>query len=87
MLRKFQLGSILGTILKPYLLTSSLFVFIIRGVTLPGATEGIMYFLTPDFERMKQPEVWYAAAGQLFYSLSACWGGIITLSSYSKFQK
>ena len=32
-------------------------VLVIRGVTLTGATEGIKYFVTPDFEKLKNPDV------------------------------
>ena len=72
------------TCLAPYVLLA---IFIIRGVTLPGSLNGLMYFLTPDFKRLQSPEVWYAAAGQLFYSLGPCWGGMITLASYNRFQQ
>lgn len=31
-------------------------------------------------------QVWKDAAVQVFFSLSACWGGLITLASYNKFH-
>lgn len=38
----------------PYLL---LFIIFIRGVTLPGAWEGLRYYLTPDIKMIVRPEV------------------------------
>ena len=34
-----------------------LIVLLIRGVTLPGASAGIKFYLYPDLERLKDPEV------------------------------
>ena len=62
-------------------------MFVIRGVTLPGAWDGLKFFLTPEFEQIKQPQLWYTAAGQLFFSVGACYGGMMTLASYNKFNK
>lgn len=61
-------------------------VLFIRGVTLPGAGVGIEYYLKPDFERLLDPHVWSDAATQIFYSLSACTGGLIAMASYNKFE-
>ena len=61
-------------------------VLFIRGVTLPGASLGITYYLKPDFERLLDPHVWSDAATQIFYSLSACTGGLIAMASYNKFN-
>ena len=44
----------LFTALFPYFLLT---VLIIRGVTLPGAAEGIAFYLTPDLSRLRDPEV------------------------------
>lgn len=38
----------------PYVL---LFILLIRGLTLDGAKEGIIYYLKPDFQRLKESEV------------------------------
>lgn len=67
----------------PYLV---LLVLLIRGVTLPGAAEGIKFYILPDWERLADYQVWGDAALQIFYSVGMAWGGIITMASYNKFN-
>lgn len=64
------------------LLIVSLAIIVIRGVTLEGALQGINYFFEPDFSKLTSPEVWLAAYGQIFFSLSICYGIMITFASY-----
>lgn len=50
---------------------------------LPGAGEGVAYYLKPDFSRFSIHTV-LAAMGQLFYSMSLSMGTMITFGSYMK---
>ncbi|XP_013390653.1 sodium- and chloride-dependent glycine transporter 1-like [Lingula anatina] len=61
-------------------------ILLVRGVLLEGSAEGIKYYLTPDFNRLLDSEVWSDAVVQNFYSLSVSLGGLIAMSSYNKFH-
>ena len=56
--------------------------FVIRGVTLPGASTGLAYYLTPDFSALLNPEVWIAAYTQVFFSISIGFGIMIAYASF-----
>jgi NSS family neurotransmitter:Na+ symporter len=59
-----------------------LVIFVIRGVSLPGAEAGIAYYLTPNFEALKDSAVWLAAYTQVFFSLSVGFGVMIAYASF-----
>ncbi|XP_071125826.1 sodium- and chloride-dependent glycine transporter 1-like [Mytilus edulis] len=67
----------------PYLV---LLILLVRGVTLPGAVDGLKWYLIPKWEKLATFQVWGDAAVQIFYSVGMAWGGLITLSSYNKFN-
>ncbi|KAJ2946050.1 hypothetical protein O0L34_g4969 [Tuta absoluta] len=69
--------------LFPYVI---LLILLIRATTLPGAGTGIMFFLTPKWDKLLELKVWYAAITQLFFSLSVCSGALIMFSSYNRFD-
>ncbi|KAA0194672.1 nutrient amino acid transporter 1-like [Hyalella azteca] len=71
------------TALFPYLV---LFILLGRGATLPGAVDGIIYFLKPQWEKLLEVKVWYAALSQSFFSLSVGFGSIIMFASYNDFR-
>lgn len=57
-------------------------ILVIRGVTLPGAADGLEYMFKPDWAALKEPSVWVAAYGQIFYSLSIGFAIMLAYSSY-----
>ncbi|XP_023810430.1 sodium- and chloride-dependent GABA transporter 2 [Oryzias latipes] len=67
----------------PYVM---LVVLLVRGLTLPGAKEGIMFYLYPDPSRLADPEVWMDAGSQIFYSYGVCTGVLTSLGSYNKYN-
>ncbi|KAK2859000.1 hypothetical protein Q5P01_003620 [Channa striata] len=67
----------------PYLM---LFILFVRGVTLPGAAEGLKYYLTPDFSKIAEPDVWRDAGTQVFFSYAVCQGVLTALASYNKYN-
>lgn len=54
----------------------------VRALTLPGASEGLAYYLKPDFSEISNVQVLNAALGQAFFSLSLGMGAMITYGSY-----
>ncbi|XP_012252429.2 sodium-dependent nutrient amino acid transporter 1-like [Athalia rosae] len=69
--------------LFPYVVMLAL---LIRAVTLEGSWIGIQFFITPEWSKLVDPSVWYAAITQCFFSLSVCFGPIIMYSSYNPFE-
>ncbi|MDA3129673.1 sodium-dependent transporter [Aliibacillus thermotolerans] len=57
-------------------------IIVIRALTLPGAFDGLQAFFQPDFSAITSGEVWIAAYGQIFFSLSIAFAIMITYSSY-----
>lgn len=43
---------------------------------------GLGYMWNPDFETLRDPAVWLAAAGQIFFTLSVGFGIVLTYASY-----
>lgn len=58
-----------------------LIVMVIRNITLPGAAQGIEFYLLPDFSKIT-PQLFIKVLGQVFFALSLGFGVLITLSSY-----
>lgn len=64
--------------------TILLLILTIRGLTLPGAIDGLNYYLTPDFSQLTNVNVWLSAYAQVFFSLSLAQGIMITYAGYLK---
>uniref|UniRef100_A0A8B9RM95 Transporter n=1 Tax=Astyanax mexicanus TaxID=7994 RepID=A0A8B9RM95_ASTMX len=60
-----------------------LFCFLIRGLMLDGAIEGITYMFYPKLEIWMEVKVWRQAATQVFFALGLGYGSVIAYSSYN----
>ncbi len=70
---------VLWTVPLPWIM---LMLLTIRGLTLPGAGEGLNFFLDPEWGRLANPETWRWAFGQMFFSMSLAFGVMITYASF-----
>jgi len=47
-----------------------------------SSVQGLDFLWNPDWSKLKDPNVWIAAVGQIFFTLSLGFGAIITYASY-----
>ena len=59
-------------------------IIAVRVAFLPGAAEGYLYLLQPDWSYLLKPETWVMAMGQAFFSLSINGAGMLIYGSYMK---
>ena len=71
------------TAIFPYLV---LITLLVKGLTLDGALQGILFYIKPQWDKILDLNVWYAAVTQSFFSLSTGFGALITYSSYNDFR-
>ena len=59
-----------------------LLIFLIRGLTLEGSSNGLQYLLKIDGSKLLDIDLWLDAASQVFYSIGIGGGGVIAFASY-----
>ncbi|MCQ9205078.1 MAG: sodium-dependent transporter [Omnitrophica bacterium] len=64
------------------LLFALIAVIVFWSLRLPGAKEGILLYLKPDFSRLSDVKVWMDAFSQIFFTLSLGFGIMIAYASY-----
>ena len=69
--------------MMPLLVVLILFIAIYTICAMPGAWDGVVYYIKPDFSKFSIMTV-VAAMGQLFYSMSLAMGIMVTFGSYMK---
>jgi len=79
-----QSGKIIWfTALFPYVVLA---VLLGRALTLDGAMDGLMYYVTPDWSYMTKGSTWIDGATQIFFAYSVGTGALPALGSYNKFN-
>jgi SNF family Na+-dependent transporter len=53
-------------------------------LTLDGSLDGILYYITPQWESLLKPTIWGDSSSQIFYSFGIGCGSLVTLASYNK---
>uniref|UniRef100_A0A6Q2XK21 Transporter n=1 Tax=Esox lucius TaxID=8010 RepID=A0A6Q2XK21_ESOLU len=71
------------TALFPYVI---LLALLINNAQLPGALEGILFFIVPKWGKLLEVEVWVNAAAQIFNSIGIGFGSLMAMSSYNNFN-
>ncbi|XP_028680284.1 sodium- and chloride-dependent GABA transporter 1 isoform X2 [Erpetoichthys calabaricus] len=67
----------------PYII---LIALLINNIQLPGAKNGILYFISPNWSKLSEIQVWVNAAAQIFNSIGISFGQMISMASYNKFN-
>lgn len=67
----------------PYVI---LMIMLVRAVTLEGAGNGLLFYITPQWEALLTPGPWMDGASQIFFAYSIGCGALPALGSYNKFH-
>ena len=57
-------------------------VLVVWSLSLKGSMAGIKVYLTPDFSKLGEPQIWLDAFSQIFFTLSLAFGIMIVYASY-----
>ncbi|XP_015773091.1 PREDICTED: sodium- and chloride-dependent GABA transporter 1-like [Acropora digitifera] len=71
------------TATAPFFVLVTLFI---RGITLPGAKDGVEFYLLPSWEQLAHPQAWIDAAAQVLLSFGMGMGVNLTFASYNNKQ-
>ncbi|XP_056138822.1 sodium- and chloride-dependent GABA transporter 2-like [Lampris incognitus] len=63
-----------------------LLILLIRGLSLPGALNGVIFYLLPEPSHLTDPQVWMEAGAQIFFSYSVGVGTLTVLGSYNQYN-
>ncbi|BFZ01495.1 hypothetical protein BsWGS_04533 [Bradybaena similaris] len=85
MIRGIHLSAkvLIRTMLLPIFILITLAV---RGLILDGSREGVLMYLVPEPGKIYSKRVWDEAAQQVFFTLTASYGGLIALARYNEFH-
>ncbi|KAK6745460.1 hypothetical protein RB195_011903 [Necator americanus] len=67
----------------PYLM---LFILLIRGLSLPGASVGLTYLFSSASDSISSLKMWSAAAEQVLFEIGVGVGALFSLAAYSRFR-
>ena len=71
------------TALFPYFVMA---ILLCRALTLEGAADGLLYYITPDWSKLTEGQTWIDGATQIFFAYSVGMGALPALGSYNKFH-
>ena len=69
--------------LSPYVVLTALLIY---AAQLPGAGDGIDFYINPEWEKLLDFNIWATAASQILFSLSVGFGSQLILSTYNQFN-
>ncbi len=65
-------------------LAAMVLILAVRAVTLPGASRGLEFLFTPDWQALGSPKIWLEALTQNAWDTGAGWGLILTYAIYMR---